>query len=107
MEEAFRVLHISRFVAGAAILVALVAPVAGQDRRFFRKPVTAMDFWKAMQFEIEVGEFDVATRYLKEFADKVTDQELVGIEEKEGMSAFFALRTLPEVLKDPKAQREN
>ena len=85
-----------RFVVGIAFLIALLGQVSapGQDvpkkgkkgdkgealapddyRRLFKKPETVAEFWKAMQFEIEVGRFDLAARLLHGLLDKNPDDK--------------------------------
>lgn len=72
-------------------------------REFFKTPENARDFWKALQFEIEVGRFDLAARLLRAMLDKrPDDKELLELEQKEGMSAFLRLRNLRQWSKDPK-----
>jgi CheY-like chemotaxis protein len=76
-----------------------------QYRTFFKPPENAIEFWAAMNFEIGVGKFDLALDYLKGFMGKdpktrspaVTDQELVDIEQAEGMSAFLRLLQIPQL----------
>ena len=38
-------------------------------REFFKKPETVREFWDAMQFEIEVGRYDLAARHLHGLLD--------------------------------------
>jgi len=66
----------------------------GEDyRRFFKQPKTVPDFWAAMQFEIDIGKFDLAAALLRGLLVlKPTDEELVKIHEKDGMIAFLKLR---------------
>jgi CheY-like chemotaxis protein len=109
-QEAYSVTHFKgRFAVGMALLLALCCRAAGDEdnRQFFQKPVTPEDYWKRVKFEIEVGKFDFAATYLKGFLaalgklkEDEANQELVKLEEKEGMSAFLRLRQLPELLGD-------
>jgi CheY-like chemotaxis protein len=77
---------------------------------FFKKPENAMEFWAALNFEISVGKFDLALEYLKGFMGKdtktrspaATDQELVDIEEAEGMSIFLRLLQIPQLRDEAK-----
>ena len=94
-----------RFGIAVAFLSALLAPAPGQDnRQFFRKPETALEYWRGVQLEIELGKFDLAADFLKGFlAKNPTDEELLQIEEKEGFSAFLRLLTIPELRADAKA----
>src|SRR5262249_26437465 len=53
------------------------------------------------RFEISVGKYDIAALHLKGFLEKMpTDEELLKIEDKQGMSAFLQLLTIPETRKD-------
>ena len=100
---------LSRFSIGVAFLVALVSAAPGQDdnRRFFKKPETAAEFWRAVQLEIDLGKFDLAADFLKGFAaKKPSDDELLQLEEKYGISSFLRLLTVPRWLDDPKKDAE-
>jgi CheY-like chemotaxis protein len=64
-------------------------------RNFFNKPTTPLEFWKAVQFEIDVGRYDLAARQLHGLIDKKPeDKDLLAILDREGMSAFLRLRTI-------------
>src|SRR5438309_9557212 len=80
----------------------LTAYLHGQDyKQFAKAPETAPEFWRAMEFEIAVGKFDLADQYLKGFlAKNPTDEEILQIESKEGVNAFLRLLTIPELRKD-------
>jgi hypothetical protein len=97
------------------MLATLASPVAAQDkkppvkraedeyRQFFKKPETALEFWAAMRFEIEVGKYALAAEDLKGFiAQKPTDEELLQIEAEQGISAFLRLLAIPELREDAK-----
>jgi CheY-like chemotaxis protein len=72
-------------------------------RQFIKKPETAQEFWAAMRFEIEVGKFNLAAEDLKGFlARKPTDQDLLEIEKREGVSAFLRLLTIKDLREDAK-----
>jgi len=89
------------FALTASLLI-LPFIAAQEQRQFFKKPETAMEFWAAMKFEIELGKYDLAAEHLKSFIEKMpTDEELLQIETKEGMSAFLKLLTLPDSVKLP------
>jgi CheY-like chemotaxis protein len=119
--------HGFRFLTGVAFLIVLMAHAAAQPpekdkapppkdkeapakdeddyRQFFKKPETPLEFWKAMQFEIEVGRFDLAAGHLHGLLEKnPTDQEWVQLEEKYGMAAFLKLRNLDKWSSDEKVQ---
>jgi CheY-like chemotaxis protein len=64
-------------------------------RQFFKKPQTVQEFWDALQFEIEVGRYDLAAGHLHALlAKKPGDQELIDLHDKYGMAAFLRLRNI-------------
>src|SRR5262249_25374288 len=64
-------------------------------------PETALEYWRALKYEISIGNFNLAAADLKGFLDrKPTEQELLEIESKEGITAFLQLLTIPELRKD-------
>ncbi|HMC64604.1 MAG TPA: hypothetical protein VKI65_06670, partial [Gemmataceae bacterium] len=76
-------------------------------RRFFKAPQTTLEYWAAIKFEIEVGKFDLAAEHLKGLlAAKPSDEDLLTIEEAEGMSAFLRLERIPKWSDDPKVHKE-
>ena len=110
-----------RFLFAFAILGAILivrAPTHGQDkpdqaaiakrktlellekakeeyRVFFKKPETAIEFWSAIKFEMDLGKFDLAGLHLKlllEKPAKEVDADLVKLEQAEGISAFLRLK---------------
>ncbi len=105
-------------------LLALVVPAPAQDekpakkeppkkpaaetpeddyRQFFTKPQTPAEFWRAVQFEITVGRYDLAARNLHGLlALKPEDKDLLAIIDKDGMSSILALRNIPKWGDDPK-----
>jgi CheY-like chemotaxis protein len=80
----------------------------GDDyRQFFKKPETPADFWGAIQFEIDVGRYDLAAGYLRGLlARNPTDKELFDLESKEGMAAFLRLRNVPKWSDDAKVDAQ-
>lgn len=73
-------------------------PAEEQYRDYFKKPENAAEWWAAINYEINVGRFNLAARDLKDFlATKPTDQDLLEIEEREGMSSFLRLLRIPEL----------
>jgi CheY-like chemotaxis protein len=96
----------SMFLAGCVLALApALAPAQMNDdyRQFFKPPETAPEFWWALKFEIRQGKFAPAAEYLKGFIEKgPTDQELLDIEEKEGLSSFLRLRVISKWSDDPK-----
>jgi DNA-binding response OmpR family regulator len=102
----------SRLLISVAVLGALTSLASAQDKRrpvkkaeddyrqFFKKPQTAVEYWAAMKYEADVGKYDLAADFLKGFlAQKPTDDDLLEIEQEEGMAAFLRLLLIPE-LKD-------
>src|SRR5581483_10880253 len=89
-------------IAALACCCMFAAQAVGQDfRDTFKKPETAPEFWAAMQYEIEVGNYDLAAGYLKSFLEKnPTDKELLDIESKQGLTAFLQLQTIPALRKE-------
>jgi hypothetical protein len=105
------------------LLAAFAAPVPAQDqapppkkggrekeeeyREFGKKPETVEDFWHALQFELDVGRHELAARLLRGLLDrKPSDEELMKIEEQDGMAAFLRLRTIPKWADDPKVHAQ-
>src|SRR5215475_7291441 len=90
---------------GLACAMAL-APLAGataQDqkkdaddyRRFFRKPETPLEFYKAMQFELDVGRPDLAAKHLRGLlATKPTDKDYYSIVDAVGLTPIRRLRNI-------------
>jgi hypothetical protein len=100
-----------RFGAGVLLLLALVGRAPADDKRdFFDKPTTPQEYWDRIKFEINVGKFDFAADFLKDFIASLADLDqkkkgdadkfLVGLEDKEGMSRFLRLRLVPPFLKE-------
>jgi CheY-like chemotaxis protein len=100
--------RICRFGIAVAFLIALFAPARGQDNRlFFKKPETVPEFYRALQYEIAVGKFDLAADFLEGFLGKnPTDEDLIQLEEKYGISSFLRLLTIDKWVDDPKANAE-
>jgi hypothetical protein len=93
-----------RCVLGIAFFLALLAPASGQDsRQFYKKPETSAEFWRAMNHEIELGQFKIAAGYLKGFlARNPSDEELLQIHDRQGSAAFQRLLTIPDLRDDAK-----
>lgn len=86
--------------------------VPGEDyREFFKKPETAIEFWEAMKFEIEVGKFDLAAQHLKGLlAKKPADKDLLYMKDQKigeysGLTAILRLRNI-KWSNDPATQEE-
>ena len=98
----------SRIMAAGILLLAFLTPVRAVDsREFLQEPETPGDYWTRIKFEIEVGKFDYAGKYLKGFLAilaKMKPEEanklLVNIEKEEGLSTFLRLRQIPELVGD-------
>jgi hypothetical protein len=111
--------HGSRWAVGVALLAALLsrapaqegkdapakdkqppakepeAPAGDEYRQFFKKPQTAMEFWKAIQFELEVGRPDLAASALHGLLEsKPPDEALAALVDREGMAALLRLRNI-------------
>jgi CheY-like chemotaxis protein len=75
-------------------------------REFFKKPSNAAEYWTALQFEIEVGRYDLAAAQLHALLDyKPADAELVKLADQVGMAAVLRLRNILKWFDDPKANR--
>jgi CheY-like chemotaxis protein len=128
--------HFLRFVVGAGFLVVLLSQAPGQDakdapkkqpepdkapppakaepprpadetRQLFKEPQSTAAFWERIQFEMEVGKYDLAAAYLHGLLDrKPTDEELFNIESRVGMAAFLALRNVPKWSDDAKVNAQ-
>jgi CheY-like chemotaxis protein len=65
-------------------------------RRFLTPPKNTPEFWEAMQFEMEVGRFDLAAQHLRGLIEaKPTADELTKLHAKEGIAAFLRLNLVP------------
>jgi CheY-like chemotaxis protein len=88
------------------------APAENDYRQFFKKPQTPLEFWKAMQFELEVGRPDLAGALLHALIEsKPPDEAIVELVDTVGMSAILRLRNrkpwihaTPPDLKDTEAE---
>lgn len=64
-------------------------------RQFFKKPQTVPEFWTAMQFEIEVGRFDLAGSHLRGLmALKPSAEDLYKLGDSVGMAPILQLRNI-------------
>ncbi|HTU21637.1 MAG TPA: hypothetical protein VMG10_26610 [Gemmataceae bacterium] len=76
-------------------------------RRFFKRPTNTAEYWKAMQFEIEVGKYDLAAVHLRNLVNfKPPDADLVKLADEVGVSAFLRLRNIRTWSDDPKTNKE-
>ncbi len=74
-------------------------------RLFFKRPETAIEYWAAIKFEMDLGKFDLAGLHLKLMLAKDppenVDKDLIKLELAEGMSAFLRLKQVrPELWSD-------
>jgi CheY-like chemotaxis protein len=64
-------------------------------RQFFRQPETVADYWRAMQFEVEVGRMDIAAQHLHGLMNKKpSEADLLDLEEEQGMTNILMLRQI-------------
>src|SRR5262245_44837841 len=80
-------------------------------KQFFKPPETVMEYWKAIQFELDLGAYQTAAVFIKGFKDKLdTEKEaeklILQIEAKDGMSSFLRLRTVAKWSEDPRFNEE-
>ena len=90
-----------RYLVGLAFLAA-VTPVAtaqpkkdafAEYRQFLKPPETILEYWGAIQFEIELGSFELASKHLRGMLEKKkpTEDELFQLERQVGMAALLRL----------------
>jgi CheY-like chemotaxis protein len=77
-------------------------------REFFKEPKTPEDYWNALNYEIELGNFELAARLLHGLMTdaKAADADLLALHEKNGMAAFLRLRTIPKWSDDAKKEEQ-
>lgn len=88
-------------------------------RIFFKEPKSVLEYWAAMKFEMQVGKFDVAAYHLdkllqvkmpepteKEPNPPDPDQELLQIEELEGLNALLNLKGVKQWSKNKELDQE-
>jgi CheY-like chemotaxis protein len=76
-------------------------------RRFFKRPSNTAEYWKAMQFEIEVGKYDLAAVHLRNLVNfKPSDADLVKLADEVGVAGFLRLRNIRTWSEDPKTNKE-
>jgi hypothetical protein len=89
-----------RFTFGIGFLVVLLTQAQGAEddyRQYFKPPETMVEFWNAIDFEIEVGRYDLAAKHLHNMlAKNPTNQDLVKLHQslKGGMSDILKLRRI-------------
>jgi hypothetical protein len=76
-------------------------------RRLFKRPTNTVEFWNAMQFEIEVGKYDLAAVHLRNLLNfKPSDADLVKIVDDVGITAFLRLRNIRRWSDDANVNKE-
>jgi hypothetical protein len=76
-------------------------------RRFFKRPTTTDEYWNAIQFEIDVGKYDLAAVHLRNLLNyKPSDADLVKLVDEVGIAAFLRLRNVRKWSDDPKVNKE-
>lgn len=101
----------SCFLAAVCLLGVVLTPAPAQLKRedyrqFLKPPDTVQEYFKAIQFEVEFGQFKLAAFYLKALlAKNPGEEDLVKLEESEGMASFLKLRLI-KWSEDPKEQAE-
>src|SRR4051794_16120764 len=98
-----------RAALAAALLLAelLLATIAPAPDPRVEPPRTPAEYWSAVEFELNTGQYEAAAFYLRGFlAANPTDQDLVALERDRGMAAFLRLRNVPQWSADAKANAE-
>lgn len=104
-----------RLGLGVLLLGASFAPALAQDKKEFdidefrrlRRLDTPLDFWNAVQFELDLGKPDIAARYLGGLlAKKPTERDLQAIIDREGFTRVLRLRNVPTWSNDPKVEAQ-
>jgi CheY-like chemotaxis protein len=103
------------YAGPAALLLGLMAwsPVQGQAprderdyRQYFRKPTNPIEFWEAIQFELDVGRLDLAAQHIHNLVvSKSNADDLVQLHDKVGIAPFLRLRFVPRWDKDPQKDK--
>ena len=87
----------------------VIAKAQEEYRVFFKEPVTALEFWAALTFEMQIGKFDVAAYHLDKLLkipDKERDEDLLKIEDAEGINTFLRLREVKQWSEQPELNKE-
>jgi hypothetical protein len=76
-------------------------------RHFFKRPTNTAEYWNALQFEIDVGKFDLAAVHLRNLLNfKPPDADLVKLADEFGVAAFLKLRNIRTWSSDTKVNKE-
>ncbi|HEY7157635.1 MAG TPA: hypothetical protein VH575_27010 [Gemmataceae bacterium] len=81
----------------------------GEDdyRQLFKKPTNAAEYWNALQFELDVGKFELAADHLRGLMNsKPSDDDLVKLADEAGVAAFLRLRNIPKWSDNAKVNKE-
>ena len=86
----------SRIFFGVLTAVAIGwTALHGQEREFYKKPTNTPEYWKAIQFEVAVGKYEIAADHIKNLLkSNPNDKDLLDIEAKDGLVAFLKLRNV-------------
>lgn len=120
--------HLVHLCLSLLLMSAFLMPLPGQDkgkpgkagpprkrltddeddyRRFFKRPTNTAEYWNALQFEIDVGKYDLAAIHLRNLLKfKPPDTDLVKLADEVGVAAFLRLRNIRKWSDDPKTNKE-
>ena len=86
------------------------APKSGDEndyRRLFKRPSNTEEYWNAIQFEIDVGKYDLAAVHLHNLINfKPSDADLVKLADEAGVAAFLRLRNIRKWSDDAKVNKQ-
>ncbi len=95
-----------RAALAVALLAAVPALTSAQDPRV-EPPRTPIDYWNAVEFELNTGQYEAAVAYLRGFlASKPSDKDYLAIERDRGVATFLRLRNVPQWSADAKVNAE-
>src|SRR4051794_26799453 len=87
-------------LAGFIILLPLLATRAQEKKdddykRLYKEPTTTKEHWNAIKFELDLGQYDMAGKWLRALvAKKPADKDLLEIADAEGTLPIFRLRNV-------------
>lgn len=65
-------------------------------RQFFKAPQNIHDYWEAIAFEMDVGKYEFAARYLHDMVEKkYSDDEVASLVDRVTLNTIFQLRLVP------------
>jgi hypothetical protein len=105
---------LARLALSATLGLSLLAPAAAQRdkdadtyRKLFKKPETVPEFWTALRFEIDIGKYELAAAYLHQLLlRKPGDEDLVRLQETEGLTPLLNLRKVRVWSRNPKIDEQ-